>query len=197
MGHEGMATREYFRAWRMMIGDEWDFTERQRRPPPDPVNAMLSFGYTLLTHEAVAALGTAGLDPAVGFLHQARWQAKLSVFECDLPSTREAARLRAKLRELIGPAEDQIRVYPLDDKAVGGPGRAWGACAGGAPGLLDRHVTWYTTPPEDRKRSRLAYSNAAGRRPGCGGRWRKGCPAPPVAGRMAQRAANPQLTGTA
>jgi CRISP-associated protein Cas1 len=73
MGHEGMATREYFRAWRLMIGDEWAFTERQRRPPPDPVNAMLSFGYTLLTSEAAAALETAGLDAAVGFLHQARW----------------------------------------------------------------------------------------------------------------------------
>ncbi len=68
-----MATREYFRAWRLVIGDEWEFTERQRRPPPDLVNAMLSFGYTLLAHEAVAALETAGPDPAVGFLHQARW----------------------------------------------------------------------------------------------------------------------------
>src|SRR6266536_2325097 len=73
MGHEGMTTREYFRAWRLLIGKEWEFTERQRRPPPDPVNAMLSFGYTLLGYEAVAALGAAGLDPAVGFLHQARW----------------------------------------------------------------------------------------------------------------------------
>jgi len=73
MGHEGMATREYFRAWRLLIGDEWGFTERQRRPPPDAVNAMLSFGYTLLVHEAIAALCTAGLDPAVGFLHQVRW----------------------------------------------------------------------------------------------------------------------------
>ncbi len=73
MGHEGAATREYFRAWRDDIGSEWGFTTRQRRPPPDPVNAMLSFGYTLLANEAVSALGTAGLDPAVGFLHQARW----------------------------------------------------------------------------------------------------------------------------
>jgi CRISP-associated protein Cas1 len=73
MGHEGSATREYFRAWRQVIGPEWGFTARERRPPPDPVNAMLSFGYTLLVHEAVAALGIAGLDPAVGFLHQARW----------------------------------------------------------------------------------------------------------------------------
>jgi len=73
LGFEGTATREYFRSWRHAIGTEWGFTSRERRPPPDPVNAMLSFGYTLLTHEAVAALGTAGLDPSVGFLHQFRW----------------------------------------------------------------------------------------------------------------------------
>lgn len=73
LGHEGMATREYFRAWRNVIGDDWGFTARERRPPPDPVNAMLSFGYTLLAQEAVAVLETAGLDAAVGFLHRARW----------------------------------------------------------------------------------------------------------------------------
>jgi len=73
LGHEGTATREYFRAWRHVIGKDWNFTARERRPPADPVNAMLSFGYTLLVSEAIAALGVAGLDPAVGFLHQARW----------------------------------------------------------------------------------------------------------------------------
>ncbi len=73
LGHEGMATREYFRAWRHLIGGDWGFTARERRPSPDPVNAMLSFGYTLLVQEAVAALETAGLDAAVGFLHRARW----------------------------------------------------------------------------------------------------------------------------
>ena len=71
--HEGSATREYFRAWRHMIGETWGFTARERRPPPDPVNAMLSFGYTLLVQEAIAALEIAGLDAAVGFLHRARW----------------------------------------------------------------------------------------------------------------------------
>jgi CRISPR-associated endonuclease Cas1/group II intron reverse transcriptase/maturase len=73
MGHEGSASREYFRGWERTFGQTWGFTGRQRRPQPDPVNAMLSFGYTLLVHEAVAALETAGLDPAVGYLHQARW----------------------------------------------------------------------------------------------------------------------------
>lgn len=56
LGHEGTATREYFRALRLVVGADWGFTSRQRRPPPDPVNAMLSYGYTLLLHEVVAAL---------------------------------------------------------------------------------------------------------------------------------------------
>lgn len=73
LGHEGMASREYFRAWRHLIGEDWGFTARQRRPPPDPVNAMLSFGYTLLVQEVIAALEGCGLDAAVGFVHRARW----------------------------------------------------------------------------------------------------------------------------
>jgi CRISP-associated protein Cas1 len=73
LGHEGTATREYFRAWRHLIGENWGFAARERRPPPDPVNAMLSFGYTLLAEEAIAALEMSGLDAAVGFLHRARW----------------------------------------------------------------------------------------------------------------------------
>jgi CRISPR-associated protein Cas1 len=73
MGYEGTASREYFRSWQDDFGADWGFTARARRPPPDPVNAMLSYGYAILTHEAITALSTAGLDPAVGFLHQARW----------------------------------------------------------------------------------------------------------------------------
>jgi CRISP-associated protein Cas1 len=73
LGHEGAATREYFRGWRHVIGDTWGFTARERRPPPDPVNSLLSFGYTLLVQDAIAALETARLDAAVGFMHRARW----------------------------------------------------------------------------------------------------------------------------
>ncbi|MEU9774274.1 CRISPR-associated endonuclease Cas1 [Streptomyces sp. NPDC047968] len=70
MGHEGAATRDYFTALGTILGPAWSFTHRRRRPPPDPVNALLSFGYTLLTRDAVAACELAGLDPAVGFLHE-------------------------------------------------------------------------------------------------------------------------------
>jgi len=73
MGLEGAATRDYFSAFDTLVGPPWTFTGRQRRPPPDPVNAMLSFGYTLLVEDAVSALQIAGLDPEVGFLHAAGW----------------------------------------------------------------------------------------------------------------------------
>ncbi len=73
LGLEGSSTRAYFQGVQRMLDPIWDFTGRQRRPPPDPVNAMLSYGYTLLCHEAIAALETAGLDPMVGYLHRHRW----------------------------------------------------------------------------------------------------------------------------
>lgn len=73
LGLEGSAARGYFQAVRGLIDPAWGFEGRQRRPPPDPVNAMLSYGYTLLVHEAVAALETAGLDPMLGYLHRHRW----------------------------------------------------------------------------------------------------------------------------
>ena len=43
---------------------------------------------------------------------------QLSVFECDLASRRDAARLRARLSQLIDPVEDQIRLYPLDERTI-------------------------------------------------------------------------------
>lgn len=108
MGHEGMASREYFRAWANLLGNDWEFTERQRRPPPDPVNAMLSFGYTLLTLEAVAELSGAGLDPAVGFLHQARWgrpNLALDIMEEFRPIVVDAVVLRVAATGMVRPEE--------------------------------------------------------------------------------------------
>ena len=72
MGLEGAAARDYFAALSLVVGARWRFTSRQRRPPPDPVNAMLSFGYTLLAEEAATAAAIAGLDPELGFLHSPR-----------------------------------------------------------------------------------------------------------------------------
>ncbi|MCI0642262.1 MAG: CRISPR-associated endonuclease Cas1 [Gemmataceae bacterium] len=52
--------------------DLFDAHGRQRRPPPDPINAVLSFAYTILTHECVAALRVASLEPGIGALHTSR-----------------------------------------------------------------------------------------------------------------------------
>ncbi|MEU4376716.1 CRISPR-associated endonuclease Cas1 [Pseudonocardia alni] len=73
LGMEGAATREYFQSAARSVDDSYGFRGRQRRPPPDPVNAMLSYGYTLLVQECIGALDAAGLDPMVGFLHRHRW----------------------------------------------------------------------------------------------------------------------------
>lgn len=73
MGREGEAAQVYFGVFTHLIRQPgFDFDARRRRPPTDPVNALLSFGYTLLTHDCRSALETTGLDPASGFLHQLR-----------------------------------------------------------------------------------------------------------------------------
>jgi len=74
-GHEGDAARVYFSVFDHLITtskDEFFFKGRNRRPPLDNVNALLSFVYTLLTHDITAALEGVGLDPAVGYLHRDR-----------------------------------------------------------------------------------------------------------------------------
>jgi CRISPR-associated protein Cas1 len=74
-GYEGLAGAEYFAVFNHLIVDQKDvfvFRERNRRPPLDEVNALLSFVYTLLAHDVRSALETVGLDPAVGFLHRDR-----------------------------------------------------------------------------------------------------------------------------
>lgn len=74
-GYEGEAAARYFSAFNELILQQKDifiFDSRSKRPPLDNVNAMLSFVYTLLTHEIASALETVGLDPYVGFLHTDR-----------------------------------------------------------------------------------------------------------------------------
>ena len=74
-GMEGDAARTYFNVFDHLIRSpdaELHFRGRSRRPPLDPVNALLSFLYTLLTHDCRSAAESVGLDPAVGFLHRDR-----------------------------------------------------------------------------------------------------------------------------
>ena len=70
LGVEGNAARIYFAAFGTMVRQEFAFTTRSRRPPRDPINSLLSFGYTLLTTELAGAVAAQGLDPHVGLLHE-------------------------------------------------------------------------------------------------------------------------------
>ena len=73
MGMEGDAASSYFGAFNQLIRESgFQFGGRVRRPATDSVNAMLSFAYTLITHECASALQGVGLDPYVGYLHQDR-----------------------------------------------------------------------------------------------------------------------------
>jgi CRISPR-associated protein Cas1 len=69
-GHEGSGAAAYFGAWPGLFDAQaWRFAGRAYYPPPDPVNALLSFGYTLLLHDVQGAVYRIGLDPDVGFFH--------------------------------------------------------------------------------------------------------------------------------
>ncbi len=74
-GVEGLAAKDYFYAFDDLVlrnKDDFFFTGRSRRPPLDRLNALLSFCYSILTNDCIAALQGVGLDPYVGFMHTDR-----------------------------------------------------------------------------------------------------------------------------
>ncbi len=80
LGLEGSAAARYFGAFKHLIKDSehqadfsFDFHKRNRRPPADPVNAMLSYAYSILTRTWTVTLAAVGFDPYRGFYHQPRY----------------------------------------------------------------------------------------------------------------------------
>jgi CRISPR-associated protein Cas1 len=69
MGIEGNCAQLYYQALRHCFAEEWNFTGRNRRPPRDPINALLSWGYSILLSRSFVACVQAGLDPYVGYFH--------------------------------------------------------------------------------------------------------------------------------
>lgn len=73
-GLEGAGSAAYFGVFGQLIRAEgFGFTTRNRRPPLDPINALLSFGYALLLHDVQSAVNLAGFDPYLGYLHTERY----------------------------------------------------------------------------------------------------------------------------
>jgi len=109
-GLEGVAAKDYFSALPLLLKREegtFAFDGRTRRPPRDPFNALLSFGYALLMQDCAGAAAGVGLDPAVGFLHEER-PGRLSL-ALDL------------MEELRVPVVDRL-VVSLINRAQVGPG---------------------------------------------------------------------------
>ena len=75
LGIEGNASAEYFRSFAFMLKSEmgFGFERRSRRPPADATNALLSFAYSLLTADVMAAIQIVGMDPYIGFFHQVKY----------------------------------------------------------------------------------------------------------------------------
>ncbi len=119
LGIEGSAARFYFESFAGMIKTEdedgckrFDFEHRNRRPPRDPVNALLSFAYSLLVKDLVVVCHSIGFDPFIGFYHQPRFgrpALALDLMEGFRPLVADSAVLTALNTGMVGP-KDFIRV---------------------------------------------------------------------------------------
>ncbi len=113
LGVEGSAAAAYFGAFAGMIKTEdadglqaFDFTTRNRRPPRDPVNALLSFAYSLLTRDLTIVCHAVGFDPFVGFYHQPRFgraALALDLMEGFRPLVADSAVLSALNTRMVSP----------------------------------------------------------------------------------------------
>jgi CRISPR-associated protein Cas1 len=120
LGIEGTAARLYFESFNGMIKVEdeerpqLDFAHRNRRPPRDPVNALLSFAYSLLVKDLMIVCHAVGFDPFIGFYHQPRFgrpALALDLMEEFRPLIADSAVLTAINTRMVG-AGDFVRVGP-------------------------------------------------------------------------------------
>lgn len=144
-GLEGEAALAYFSVLDQLIRTETPalhFSGRTRRPPQDAFNALLSFLYTLLTHDCRSALETVGLDPAVGFLHRDR---------PGRPSL--ALDLAEEFRALLG---DRLALSLVNLRQVGE--KDFRVADGGAVYLTDEGRKKVLVAYQERKRDQLLHA---------------------------------------
>ena len=75
LGYEGAGSADYFSVFGQLLKCDWPhgFVKRTRRPPTDPVNSLLSYGYVVLTSQISSILASVGFDPYIGYLHSSRY----------------------------------------------------------------------------------------------------------------------------
>ena len=114
-GLEGAGSAAYFTHFdRLISNDSFSFKTRCRRPPTDPVNALLSFGYSLLTHDIQGAVNIVGFDPYLGYLHTQRYgrpSLALDLMEEFRPLVVDAMVLSSINRNVLNP--DDFEDEPL------------------------------------------------------------------------------------
>ncbi len=153
-GCEGAAASHYFRALGEMVrADGFHFEARNRRPPLDPVNALLSFGYTLLFNVVEGALAVVGLDPYLGALHSP--EAGRPSLACDL------------IEEFRAPVVDALVLAVLNQGAVRPEG--FEESGPGEPVYMKREtMRWFVTLFERRMGRPTHYPPTSQRLP-----WRE------------------------
>lgn len=111
-GAEGSATRAFFDAVRILLPEDWGFTGRNRRPPRDPFNAMLSLGYTVLYSHVESVVRADGLLPWCGFYHRGRGRHAALASDLMEPFRHfiEREALQALLRGRFKPVEFSVDV---------------------------------------------------------------------------------------
>ena len=143
-GLEGEASMRYFAAFSQMIlnqREDFPFEDRNRRPPMDRVNALLSFAYTLLANDCAAALESVGLDAYVGFLHRDRpGRASLAL---DL------------MEELRGPLADRLVLTLINTRAI--QAKHFQRQAHGAVYFSDEGRKLFLNAWQERKRETLTH----------------------------------------
>lgn len=108
-GLEGSGSAAYFGCFDSLIRNaQFSFTKRVRRPPTDPVNSLLSFGYSLLRHDLQSAVNIVGFDPYLGYLHFDRYNRPslaLDLMEEFRPLVVDAVVLSSLNKQLLTPAD--------------------------------------------------------------------------------------------
>ncbi len=108
-GYEGAGSAAYFGCFNQLIRvDNFSFATRNRRPPTDPVNSLLSLGYSLLRHDVQGALNIVGFDPYLGYLHTERYgrpSLALDLMEEFRPLIVDAVVLTAINRRMLAPKD--------------------------------------------------------------------------------------------
>jgi len=138
-GREGLAAKAYFSLLRQIIrppadGHDWGFKRRAYYPPTDPVNALLSFGYTLLLNDMMAVCQMTGLDPDIGFFHAVDYNKPAMALDLEeefRPVIVDSIVLAALNRPIFG-----LRDFEM--------GRPWD----GGPSSEDEEEGTYSSPAE-------------------------------------------------